>query len=249
MDIQQLLKEDISRAISAQSDLAVAPEEIALQPTKKEFEGLYTFVTFPLTKTLRKPPVEIGETIGRYLVENSAVVSRYNVVQGFLNLSVDDSVWITVLNGLLAEQRSGQFGTLPKNGQSVLVEFSSPNTNKPLHLGHLRNNFLGDSVSRILAANGYDVVKACLVNDRGIHICKSMLAYREFGNGETPESSGTKGDHLIGKYYVWFDKAYKQQIEELIEEGMTKEEAEKKCRKCCGSGSRVIRRRWPCGKN
>lgn len=223
MDIQQLLKEDISRAISAL--FGMQPEEIALQPTRKDFEGLYTFVTFPLTKPLRQAPPAIGEAIGKYLVEHSTVVSKYNVVQGFLNLSLSDTVWIDTLNGLIADP---SFGQLPATGQSVMVEFSSPNTNKPLHLGHLRNNFLGDSVSRILEASGYNVNKVCLVNDRGIHICKSMLAYQKFGNGETPESAGLKGDHFIGKYYVRFDREYKQQIDELVTGGMDKEAAEKK---------------------
>ncbi|MGV3558071.1 arginine--tRNA ligase [Larkinella arboricola] len=223
MDIQAQLKQAISEAIQSLYETPV--DNVLLQPTKKEFEGLYTFVTFPLTKTTRKPPVEIGQAIGQYIQENTTLISKYNVVQGFLNLSIADAVWVEELNGILDNPKLGQ---LPAKNESVMVEFSSPNTNKPLHLGHLRNNFLGDSVSRILVANGYDVVKACLVNDRGIHICKSMLAYQEFGNGETPESTGMKGDHLIGKYYVWFDKAYKQQIEELIEEGLPKEEAEKK---------------------
>ncbi|MFC5409554.1 arginine--tRNA ligase [Larkinella bovis] len=223
MDIQAQLKRAISEAIQSLYETSV--ETVLLQPTKKEFEGLYTFVTFPLTKTTRKPPVEIGQAIGTYLKETTPLISKFNVVQGFLNLSIADAVWVEELNGILTDPNLGQ---LPARNESVMVEFSSPNTNKPLHLGHLRNNFLGDSVSRILKASGYDVVKACLVNDRGIHICKSMLAYQEFGNGETPESTGMKGDHLIGKYYVWFDKAYKQQIEELIEEGMPKDEAEKK---------------------
>ncbi|RIV18525.1 arginine--tRNA ligase [Fibrisoma montanum] len=228
MDIQEQVKQAIQQAISALFDTTL--DEVALQPTKKEFEGLYTFVTFPLTKTLRKSPIEIGQAIGTYLQENTTVVSHFNVVQGFLNLSIADSAWLDVLNDILAEP---DFGQLPTKGQSVMVEFSSPNTNKPLHLGHLRNNFLGDAVSRILKANGYDVVKTSIVNDRGIHICKSMRAYQLFSNDasgqpETPESSGMKGDHLIGKYYVLFDKAYKAQIEELVAQGMPKEEAEKK---------------------
>ena len=172
--------------------------DITLQPTKPAFEGLYTFVTFSLTKSLRKSPAELGQAIGQWLVDNTATVSRFNVVQGFLNLSVADSVW----TDLIANLRNDT--PMPKRGASVMVEFSSPNTNKPLHLGHLRNNFLGESVSRILAANGFDVVRTCIVNDRGIHICKSMLAYQKFGQNadgewETPDSSGLKGDHLIGK--------------------------------------------------
>ncbi len=222
MDIQEAVSSAIQRAIAElyQQEISV----VTLQPTKKEFEGLYTFVTFSLTKTLRQPPAQIGQTIGAWLVDNSAIVSGFNVVQGFLNISIADAAWLTVLNDMAV---NADFGTLPKRGQSVMVEFSSPNTNKPLHLGHLRNNFLGDSVSRILTANGYDVVKTCIVNDRGVHICKSMLAYRMFGNDETPESSGLKGDHLIGKYYVLFDRAYKAQVEEMVAAGSTKEEAEK----------------------
>ncbi|MBD2702045.1 arginine--tRNA ligase [Spirosoma sp. BT702] len=222
MDIQEELKVAIKQAITELYQQEIG--EVALQPTKKEFDGLYTFVTFPLTKILRQNPAQIGQSIGTWLVDNSPIVSQFNVVQGFLNLSIDDSAWITVMNDMATDVA---FGTLPAKNQSVMVEFSSPNTNKPLHLGHLRNNFLGDSVSRILAANGYDVVKACIVNDRGVHICKSMLAYKMFGDGETPESAGMKGDHLIGKYYVLFDKAYKTQIEEMVAQGTPKEEAEK----------------------
>lgn len=233
MDIQAELKNAIQQAIhTVYGDVSadILSGVITLQPTKKEFEGFYTFVTFPLTKALRKSPVEIGNAIGRYLEDNSSIVSKFNAVQGFLNISLTDAAWLTVLNDIRANPA---FGTLPAKGQSVMVEFSSPNTNKPLHLGHLRNNFLGDSVSRILAANGYAVVKACLVNDRGIHICKSMLAYQRFGTdasgqAETPESSGLKGDHLVGKYYVLFDKTYKQEISELVAGGMTPEDAEKK---------------------
>lgn len=223
MQIESLIKTSLQSAL--REIYNVEEQVIALQPTKKDFEGFYTFVTFPYTKSLRKPPVEIGNALGQYLVEHSGVVSKFNVVQGFLNLSIAESAWIEALNALALDP---DFGFAPANGQSVMVEFSSPNTNKPLHLGHLRNNFLGDSVSRILKANGFNVSKTCLVNDRGIHICKSMLAYAKLGNGETPESSGLKGDHLIGKYYVLFDKEYKRQIEVLVAEGMSKEEAEKK---------------------
>ncbi|GAB3993918.1 arginine--tRNA ligase [Spirosoma daeguense] len=222
MNIQEELKVAIKQAITDLYQQEIG--EVTLQPTKKEFDGLYTFVTFPLTKILRQNPAQIGQAIGAWLVEKSPVVSQFNVVQGFLNLSIADAAWVTVLNDMATDKN---FGTLPTKNQSVMVEFSSPNTNKPLHLGHLRNNFLGDSVSRILAANGYDVVKACIVNDRGVHICKSMLAYQMFGNGETPDSAGMKGDHLIGKYYVLFDKAYKAQIEEMVAQGTPKEEAEK----------------------
>ncbi|HEV7382476.1 MAG TPA: arginine--tRNA ligase, partial [Dyadobacter sp.] len=223
MTIEAILKEDIKKAILKNFD--VVADDIILQPTKKEFEGFYTFVTFSLSKAARRAPAEIGQIIGADLQENSSVVSHFNVVQGFLNLSLSDLTWRNLFTDIDSDTN---FGTFPSNGQSVMVEFSSPNTNKPLHLGHLRNNFLGDSLSRILKASGYDVTKTCLVNDRGIHICKSMLAYRELGNGETPESSGLKGDHLAGKYYVLFDKEYKTQIKQLIEEGLTEEVAAKK---------------------
>ncbi|UFH57476.1 arginine--tRNA ligase [Spirosoma sp. KNUC1025] len=228
MDIQEQVKTDIQQAIQALFGITI--EDVALQPTKKEFEGLYTFVTFPLTKALRQAPAQIGQAIGTWLVTNSSIISSFNVVQGFLNINIADVAWVRALNDIATNPA---FGTLPANGQSVMVEFSSPNTNKPLHLGHLRNNFLGDSVSRILTANGYDVVKTCIVNDRGVHICKSMLAYQMFatdasGRAETPESSGMKGDHLIGKYYVLFDKAYKAQVDQMVSQGTPKEEAEKK---------------------
>jgi len=227
MDIQETVKQAIQQAVTELYQQSIG--EVVLQPTKKEFDGLYTFVTFPLTKALRQAPAQIGQAIGEWLVTNSPVVSAFNVVQGFLNLSIADSAWIDTLNDIAANDT---FGQLPDKGQSVMVEFSSPNTNKPLHLGHLRNNFLGDSVSRILKASGYNVVKTCIVNDRGVHICKSMLAYQRFGNDETPESAGMKGDHLIGKYYVLFDKAYKAEVEQLVAQGrsgdpVTKEEAEK----------------------
>lgn len=224
MDLQAQLKTAITEAIATVYGETVS--DTTLQPTKKEFEGLYTFVTFPLTKSLRRAPAEIGQQLGQWLVQNSDLVSRFNVVQGFLNLSVADRVWTDLFTSLRTD------APVAAKGQSVMVEFSSPNTNKPLHLGHLRNNFLGESVSRILDANGFDVVRTCIVNDRGIHICKSMLAYQKFGqqpdgSWETPESSGLKGDHLIGKYYVLFDKAYKVEIEQLVGEGIEKEKAEK----------------------
>lgn len=222
MHLEQIIKEEVEKAIYA--CLGLEEQDVTLQPTRKEFEGHYTFVTFPLSKTLKKAPAEIAGLLGEYLHANSSFISGFNVVQGFLNLSLRDSIWIEVLKNTLADK---DFANRPSDGRKVLIEFSSPNTNKPLHLGHLRNNFLGDSVSRILAANGDEVVKVCLVNDRGIHICKSMLAYKELGNGETPGSSGLKGDHFAGKYYVEFDKVYKQQIAELTAAGQTPEEAAK----------------------
>jgi arginyl-tRNA synthetase len=223
MTIEAILKADIQKAIQKNFDITV--EDILLQPTKKEFEGFYTFVTFALTKATRRAPAEIGQMIAADLEANSGIVEKCNVVQGFLNISLKDTTWLNLFGEIFSDT---DFGDSPANGSSVMIEFSSPNTNKPLHLGHLRNDFLGDSLARILKACGYDVVKTCLVNDRGIHICKSMLAYRELANGETPESSGIKGDHLAGKYYVLFDKEYKKQIGELVESGMTAEEAAKK---------------------
>lgn len=198
--------------------------EIGLQETRKEFEGDITVVTFPLTRLSKKSPEQTGTEIGQYLVDSIEQVSKFNVIKGFLNLSLTDNY----LNTLYKEEISQNgFGHFPSNGKKVMVEYSSPNTNKPLHLGHVRNNLLGYSVAEILSANGYDVIKANLVNDRGIHICKSMLAWKKFGESETPDSSGLKGDHLVGKYYVIFDKEYKKQINELKSAGQSEEEAKK----------------------
>ena len=222
MNIEKTIQNHITAALKAEFD--VEENNISLQPTKKDFEGSYTFVVFPYVKALRKSPVELGNAIGNYLVANSGVVSAFNVVQGFLNLSIADSAWVDLFTGIFKDKT---FGQLPDKNETVMVEYSSPNTNKPLHLGHLRNNFLGFSVAQILSANGYKVVKTNLVNDRGIHICKSMLAYQKFGNGETPESSGLKGDHLVGKYYVEFDKHYKVEIKALEEKGLSEDDAKK----------------------
>jgi arginyl-tRNA synthetase len=202
----------------------VAPAAISLQETRKEFEGQITIVTFPFTKFSRKGPEQTGNEIGEYLKNELKEVTAFNVIKGFLNISISDEYWISQLYKQILPD---DFAVAKPNGQKVMVEYSSPNTNKPLHLGHIRNNLLGYSVAQILSAAGYEVVKTNLVNDRGIHICKSMLAWQKFGNGETPESSGLKGDHLVGKYYVLFDKAYKTQIEELKAEGQSEEEAKK----------------------
>ncbi|MGK7390383.1 MAG: arginine--tRNA ligase [Candidatus Cyclobacteriaceae bacterium M2_1C_046] len=199
-------------------------EDITLQPTKKEFEGTYTFVCFPYSRISKQKPEETAEAIGSYLKKNTDIVSDYNVVKGFLNLVIADHAWLQVFDAIWNSENYGQF---PKSGKEIMVEYSSPNTNKPLHLGHLRNNFLGWSVSEIMKANGHNVHRVQIINDRGIHICKSMVAWRKFGNGETPESAGKKGDKLVGDYYVRFDKEYKKQIEELVNSGMLKEEAEK----------------------
>ena len=198
-------------------------DQVTLQETRKEFQGQITVVTFPFTRYSKKSPEQTGQEIGEYLKNQVEEIVDFNVIKGFLNLLVADSFWITQL-GFIDHADFGQF---PANGKKILVEYSSPNTNKPLHLGHVRNNLLGFSIAEILKASGYEVIKANLVNDRGIHICKSMLAWQLFGNGETPESSGLKGDHLVGKYYVIFDQQYKKQIEELKAAGQTEEEAKK----------------------
>lgn len=216
--------EAVVKAIKELYQTDIAAKDINLQETRKEFEGQVTLVTFPYTKLSRKGPEQTGGEIGEYLQNNVPEISAFNVIKGFLNISFADSFWLGKLHD---EILADDFAVAKPNGKKVMVEYSSPNTNKPLHLGHIRNNLLGFSVAQILDAAGYEVIKTNLVNDRGIHICKSMLAWREFGEGETPESSGLKGDHLAGKYYVWFDKAYKQQILELVEEGQTEEEAKK----------------------
>ncbi|PTQ98003.1 arginyl-tRNA synthetase [Mucilaginibacter yixingensis] len=202
----------------------ITPADVSLQQTRKEFEGQLTIVTFPFTKLSRKSPEQTGADIGEYLKENVKEVAGYNVIKGFLNISIADSYW---LEQFYTNVLGANYNEVKPNGTKVMVEYSSPNTNKPLHLGHIRNNLLGYSVAQILTAGGYEVIKANLVNDRGIHICKSMLAWQKFGNGETPESSGLKGDHLVGKYYVIFDKEYKKQINELKAAGQTEEEAKK----------------------
>lgn len=227
--MEQQIKQGISAALKALYSHELAADDIALQPTRKEFEGTYTYVTFPLGRVSKKSPEETGNDIGAYLVEHTSEVSAFNTVKGFLNISVSETSQVhqfaQMFNGTDVS-KSAAF-KVPSTGKTVVVEYSSPNTNKPLHLGHLRNNFLGNSVSRILEAAGNEVKKVQIINDRGIHICKSMLAWQKFGNGETPESAGIKGDHLVGKYYVEFDKAYKAEIAELVEGGMTKEQAEK----------------------
>lgn len=223
--IQDQLSKAIVDAFSALFQIQLAETEISLQPTRKEFKGTHTLVVFPFLRETKQKPEALGEMLGTYLKANATMVADYNVVKGFLNIEINDANWIEQLSRINATQDYGQG---PANGQKVMVEYSSPNTNKPLHLGHLRNNFLGDSVSRILAAAGYEVMKVNLVNDRGIHICKSMLAYQRFGAGETPASASLKGDHLIGKYYVRFDQEYKKEILELIDSGMDQEEAKKK---------------------
>ncbi|WP_461451965.1 arginine--tRNA ligase [Mucilaginibacter sp.] len=216
--------EAVVKAVKHLYQTDIAADTINLQETRKEFEGQVTIVTFPFTKLSRKSPEQTGTDIGEYLHKELPQIASFNIIKGFLNISLTDAYWIEQLyNNILTED----FAVAKPNGKKVMVEYSSPNTNKPLHLGHVRNNLLGFSVSQILNAAGFEVIKANLVNDRGIHICKSMLAWQLFGNGETPVSTGEKGDHLVGKYYVIFDKEYKKQIEFLKSEGQTEEEAKK----------------------
>ena len=202
----------------------VNPAQIQIQKTRKEFEGDYTLVAFPLLKLSRKSPEATATELGEHIVANNPQISAYNVIKGFLNLSIAPAFWLERFAEVAADEN---FGMAAPSGRTVMIEYSSPNTNKPLHLGHIRNNLLGYSVAQILKANGHNVIKVNLVNDRGIHICKSMLAWQLYGGGETPASSGMKGDHLVGKYYVEFDKHYKAQIKELVEGGMSEEEAKK----------------------
>ena len=204
---------------------AVDPAQLQIQKTRKEFEGDYTLVTFPLLKMSRKSPEATATQIGEHIVANCEQVSSFNVIKGFLNLQLAPSFWADRFAAAVEDEN---FGYAEPTNRTIMIEYSSPNTNKPLHLGHIRNNLLGYSVAQILKANGHNVIKVNLVNDRGIHICKSMLAWQLYGGGETPETSGMKGDHLVGKYYVEFDKHYKAQVKELVEGGMSEDEAKKK---------------------
>lgn len=219
--IQTIVKDVVSKLYSLELDV----EQIQIQKTRKEFEGDLTVVTFPFVKAAKKSPEATGQEIGEYLKENNSLITGFNVIKGFLNLTISKSYWLQTLNDIRVDNNFGN--NSDGNNEILMVEYSSPNTNKPLHLGHIRNILLGHSISEIQKANGWKVVKTNIVNDRGIHICKSMLAWKLFGNGETPESSGMKGDHLVGKYYVEFDKAYKAQIKELMGKGYTEEDAKK----------------------
>lgn len=225
MNIEQNLQNTIIDALNELYHANVDASQITLQKTKKEFKGHYTLVTFPLLKISKKNPEQTAHEIGAYLMDKTSFIAAYNVIKGFLNLTVASNVWIRLLEEIDA---APDFGFVSANDDAPLfmVEYSSPNTNKPLHLGHVRNNLLGHSLSEVLKSNGKRVVKTNIVNDRGIHICKSMLAWKKWGNGETPESSGKKGDHLVGDYYVLFDKNYKAEIAELQEKGLSKEQAE-----------------------
>lgn len=224
MNLEQLLTAEVKSATKALYQIEADDKMIQLQKTRPEFEGNITLVVFPFVKAARKAPAMVAEEIGQYLTQNSQVVLKYNAIQGFLNLTISDAFWVNQLNSIAADE---QYGQQPDRHQLMMVEYSSPNTNKPLHLGHVRNNLLGYSIAQIQKANGWNVVKTNIVNDRGIHIMKSMLAWMRFGNGETPESSGKKGDHLIGDYYVRFDKEYKNEVAQLMQQGMDEETAKK----------------------
>jgi arginyl-tRNA synthetase len=225
MGIVFLTQELVAQEIMNLYGIELTPGDIQLSETKPEFEGDYTVLLFGLTKQLTKSPEQIGKEVGEQLVsKHGHLFSKYNVIKGFLNLSISDDHWLQFLTLNFANQ---EYGRKPDEGRKVVVEYSSPNTNKPLHLGHLRNNFLGWSISAIFKANGYDVKKTAIANDRGIHICKSMVAWKDFANGATPESTGVKGDHLVGDYYVKFGAEHKKQVKELMEKGLAEEEAEK----------------------
>ena len=225
MKLEIRLQEVIISAIDSLYGQVVTAGQLSLQKTKKEFEGHYTLVVFPFLKMSKKGPEQTAQEIGEWLKANASEVSSFNVIKGFLNLTIATTCWVDVLNEVHAAESYG-ITKADDNSPLVMVEYSSPNTNKPLHLGHIRNNLLGFALSEVLKANGNRVVKTNIVNDRGIHICKSMLAWQKWGNGETPESTGKKGDHLVGDYYVMFDKHYKAELGELQSKGLSKEEAE-----------------------
>lgn len=244
MSIDNIISAATAEALKSLYGLEVEASTIVPQTTKKEFEGNLTIVVFPFLKASHKAPDATAKEIGDYLVANCEAVKEYNVIKGFLNITVEPKFWLGVLDHIHATKDYG-FKTADDNSELVMIEYSSPNTNKPLHLGHVRNNLLGYSLSRIMQANGYKVVKTNIVNDRGIHICKSMLAWQKWGNGATPESTGKKGDHLIGDFYVAFDKHYKAEVKALEEKGMTKEEAE--AASPLMQEAREMLRRWEAG--
>ncbi len=244
MSIDNIISSAVAEALKALYGVEVTASSIVPQTTRKEFEGNLTVVVFPYLKASKKAPEATAQEIGEYLVANCDAVKAFNVVKGFLNIVIEPKFWLNVLNHINETADYGFRAETPES-ELVMIEYSSPNTNKPLHLGHVRNNLLGYSLSRILAANGYKVVKTNIVNDRGIHICKSMLAWQKWGNGVTPETAGKKGDHLIGDFYVAFDKHYKAEVKELEAQGMTKEEAE--AASPLMQEARAMLRRWEAG--
>lgn len=243
-NIESLISEGVKKALVTLYNANTDKVNVTLQATRKEFEGEFTIVVFPFTQLSKKGPEQTANDLGEYLKKEIAEVEDYNVIKGFLNLVISNSYW---LNFLKANYSNSKYGiqTPAEGANTLMVEYSSPNTNKPLHLGHIRNNLIGFATSRILEAAGNKVIKVNLVNDRGIHICKSMLAWQKWGNGETPESSGMKGDHLIGKYYVLFDKYYKAELKQLMESGLSEEEAEKKS--ALMGEAREMLRQWEAG--
>ena len=224
MNIEALISKAAGEAVKALYGMEASEKMLQLQKTRSEFEGNLTLVVFPFVKAARKSPEQTAQEIGEYLVNNCPAIEKFNVVKGFLNLCIGDGAWLELLKAVDADEHFGM-KQATDDSPLVMIEYSSPNTNKPLHLGHVRNNLLGWSLAQIMEANGNKVVKTNIVNDRGIHICKSMLAWLKYGNGETPESSGKKGDHLIGDYYVAFDKHYRDEIKELMAQGMDEEKA------------------------
>ena len=228
MSLEETLKQHAKAAVKALYGIEADDKQIQLQKTRPEFEGNITLVVFPFVKVARKAPTQVAEEIGQAMTDTAivgaSVIEKFNAVQGFLNMSIAPSFWIEQLQAIAAD---ANYGRQPDRNKLMMVEYSSPNTNKPLHLGHVRNNLLGSSIARIQEANGWKVVKTNIVNDRGIHICKSMLAWLKFGNGETPESTGKKGDHLIGDYYVRFDQEYRKEIKALMEQGLNEDDAKR----------------------
>ncbi|MFR9165179.1 MAG: arginine--tRNA ligase [Dysgonomonas sp.] len=244
MKIENKLSASITEAIQELYKTNISADQIQLQKTKKEFEGHLTLVVFPFLKISKKNPEQTAEEIGKWLLDNSHEISSYNVIKGFLNLTIKSSSWIELLHTINKDKSYG-ITTAKEDSPLIMIEYSSPNTNKPLHLGHVRNNLLGFALSEILKANGNNVVKTNLVNDRGIHICKSMLAWKKWGKGVTPQSSGKKGDHLVGDFYVMFDKHYKAELNELKEEGLSEKEAEQQSQLM--NEAREMLRKWEAG--
>lgn len=244
MSIVNEIKGLVGAVIKDLYQVEVPEQNLTINSTKPEFEGDYTLVMFAFVKQLKKSPEQLGNEIGEALVKNNPeIFTAHNTIKGFLNLTVADKYWLNFLNKNFADVK---FGSAQSNGRKVMVEYSSPNTNKPIHLGHLRNNFLGWSVAQILKESGYETIKSCIVNDRGIHICKSMIAWQQFANGATPQSTNTKGDHFVGEYYVKFNDEYKKQVEELVAGGMSKELAEKEAPIMKGTQQMLLD--WEAGK-
>ncbi len=241
MSIEIIIQKAAVEAIKSLYQGEVNENQVQVQNTRKDFEGDITIVVFPFLRLSKKSPELTAEELGKYLTENVDLIESFNVIKGFLNLVISNEYWLGILGESYSNKNYG-FKTVGEDAELVMVEYSSPNTNKPLHLGHIRNNLLGHSISEIVKANGKKVIKTNIVNDRGIHICKSMYAWQKWGNGETPESSGLKGDHLVGKYYVEFDKHYKAEIAELVESGMAKEEAENQAPSIIAA--RELLRKW-----